>query len=70
MSNCDGDLVDGLENPNNNSFAKQREKIIIDTDPGIGKNFSLFFSFLNLGVMNEFKVEIFSNFQLNFFIRL
>lgn len=55
MSICDGDLVDS-----NNSFAKQREKIIIDTDPGIGKKILLTLR------INLFKVGNFSKF-LQFF---
>lgn len=40
MSICDGDLVDS-----NNSFAKQREKIIIDTDPGIDDSMTILMAF-------------------------
>lgn len=40
MSICDGDLVTP-----NNCFAKQREKIIIDTDPGIDDSMTILMAF-------------------------
>lgn len=45
MSVPDSDLPDGLLLPNN-SFVKEREKIIIDTDPGIGDFISSIYQFL------------------------